>query len=44
MGIKDFTIIEKKWPGVLKQLITNRLPWHDFHAGSVSAGPESSRR
>ena len=27
MGVKDFTVIEKKWPGVLKQLITTRLPW-----------------
>ena len=32
MGVKDFMTIEKKWPGVLKQLITNRLPWGDFHS------------
>ena len=31
MGVKDFTVIEKKWPGVLKQLITHRLSWGDFH-------------
>jgi len=30
MGVKDFTIIEKKWPGVLKQLITTRLPWDQY--------------
>ena len=30
MGVKDFTIIEKKWPGVLKQLITSRLPWGEY--------------
>jgi threonine dehydrogenase-like Zn-dependent dehydrogenase len=31
MGLKDFTLIEKKWPGVLKQLITTRLPWDRYH-------------
>ena len=31
MGVKDFAVIEKKWPGVLKQLITTRLPWDQFH-------------
>ena len=30
MGVKDFTVIEKKWPGVLKQLITTRLPWDQY--------------
>jgi glucose 1-dehydrogenase len=30
MGVKDLTTIEKKWPGVLKQLITERLPWNQF--------------
>jgi hypothetical protein len=30
MGVKDFTIIEKKWPGVLKQLITAKLPWGEY--------------
>jgi threonine dehydrogenase-like Zn-dependent dehydrogenase len=30
IGLKDFTIIEKKWPGVLKQLITTRLPWDRY--------------
>lgn len=31
MGVKDFTLIEKKWPGVLKQLITSSLPWGEYH-------------
>ncbi|HKY20283.1 MAG TPA: glucose 1-dehydrogenase [Vicinamibacterales bacterium] len=31
MGVKDFTTIEKKWPGVLKQLITTRLPWGQYN-------------
>jgi glucose 1-dehydrogenase len=30
MGIKDFGRIDRKWPGVLKQLITDRLPWSDY--------------
>jgi threonine dehydrogenase-like Zn-dependent dehydrogenase len=30
MGVKDFAVIEKKWPGVLKQLITTRLPWEQY--------------
>jgi threonine dehydrogenase-like Zn-dependent dehydrogenase len=30
MGVKDFTTIERKWPGVLKQLITAQLPWGDY--------------
>jgi threonine dehydrogenase-like Zn-dependent dehydrogenase len=30
MGVKDFTLIEQKWPGVLKQLITARLPWDQY--------------
>ncbi len=27
MGVKDFATIERKWPGALGQLITNRIPW-----------------
>jgi threonine dehydrogenase-like Zn-dependent dehydrogenase len=30
MGVKDFSTIEKKWPGVLKQLITSQLPWDQY--------------
>lgn len=28
-GVKDFVAIEKKWPGVLRQLLTNPIPWQD---------------
>jgi threonine dehydrogenase-like Zn-dependent dehydrogenase len=31
MGVKDFATIEKKWPGVLKQLITSRLNWDKYN-------------
>ena len=31
MGASDMVQIEKKWPGVLRQLITDRLPWTDFN-------------
>ena len=31
MGLKHFAVIEKKWPGVLQQLITTRLPWEQYH-------------
>ncbi|HEX9759368.1 MAG TPA: glucose 1-dehydrogenase [Candidatus Acidoferrales bacterium] len=27
MGVKDFVTLQKKYPGVLRQLITDRLPW-----------------
>jgi glucose 1-dehydrogenase len=30
MGASDMVEIEKKWPGVLRQLITGRVPWTDF--------------
>jgi threonine dehydrogenase-like Zn-dependent dehydrogenase len=30
MGVKDFTTIQKKWPGVLQKLITTRLPWDQY--------------
>ena len=28
-GVKDFVTIEKKWPGTLSRLLTNRIPWED---------------
>lgn len=31
MGLRDFSTIERKWPGVLKQLITTRLPWEQYN-------------
>ena len=30
MGLTDFAVIERKWPGILKQLITTRLPWDQY--------------
>jgi threonine dehydrogenase-like Zn-dependent dehydrogenase len=40
MGVKDFVAIEKKWPGALSRLITDRLPWTDYrrwfeHGGGI---------
>jgi threonine dehydrogenase-like Zn-dependent dehydrogenase len=32
MGLKDFTVIEKQWPGVLKQLITTQIPWDQYRS------------
>jgi threonine dehydrogenase-like Zn-dependent dehydrogenase len=29
MGVKDFVTIQKKWPGALSRLLTNRIPWED---------------
>jgi len=29
MGVKDFVTIEKKWPGTLSKLLTNRIPWEN---------------
>jgi hypothetical protein len=31
-GVKDLVAIERKWPGVLKQLITTRLPWSQYNS------------
>ncbi|HWF86346.1 MAG TPA: glucose 1-dehydrogenase [Vicinamibacterales bacterium] len=30
MGVKDLAAMQKKWPGLLTQLITARLPWMDY--------------
>ncbi|HYT75747.1 MAG TPA: glucose 1-dehydrogenase [Vicinamibacterales bacterium] len=29
MGVKDFVTIQKKWPGALNRLLTNKIPWQD---------------
>ena len=26
-GVKDFVALEKKWPGVMNRLLTDRIPW-----------------
>jgi len=28
-GVKDFVTINKKWPGVMSELLTDRIPWQD---------------
>jgi threonine dehydrogenase-like Zn-dependent dehydrogenase len=28
-GVRDFVRIEKKWPGVLRRLLTDPIPWQD---------------
>jgi glucose 1-dehydrogenase len=28
-GVKDFVAIERKWPGVMNRLLTDRMPWAD---------------
>lgn len=30
MGVKHFAAIERKWPGVLSQLLTDPIPWADY--------------
>jgi glucose 1-dehydrogenase len=32
MGVKDLVTIEKRWPGVLRSLLTNRIPWEQHRA------------
>ena len=29
MGVRDFAAIDRQWPGVLSQLLTDRIPWVD---------------
>src|SRR4051812_28935287 len=29
MGVKDFVAIDRKWPGTLSRLLTDRIPWQD---------------
>jgi hypothetical protein len=28
-GVKDMGNIERRWPGVLRRLLTNPIPWQD---------------
>jgi threonine dehydrogenase-like Zn-dependent dehydrogenase len=28
-GVKDFVLINRKWPGALNKLLNNRIPWED---------------
>lgn len=38
-GIEDFVRIEETSPGVLGQLLTNRVPWQDFRSWFTHRGP-----
>jgi threonine dehydrogenase-like Zn-dependent dehydrogenase len=38
MGVKDFVAIEKKWPGVLAQLLTTRIPWEQHRKWFTERG------
>ncbi len=38
MGVKDFVAIERKWPGVLSQLLTNRIPWQQHKTWFTERG------
>jgi threonine dehydrogenase-like Zn-dependent dehydrogenase len=38
MGVKDFVTIQKKWPGALTRLLTNRIPWQDHKTWFTERG------
>jgi threonine dehydrogenase-like Zn-dependent dehydrogenase len=37
-GVKDFVTINKKWPGVMSKLLTNRIPWQDHKTWFTERG------
>jgi threonine dehydrogenase-like Zn-dependent dehydrogenase len=37
-GVKDFVAIEKKWPGVLRRLLTNPIPWENHRTWFTARG------
>jgi glucose 1-dehydrogenase len=37
-GVKDFVTIDKKWPGVMSKLLTNRIPWQDHKTWFTERG------
>jgi glucose 1-dehydrogenase len=37
-GVKDFVTIQRKWPGVMIQLLTNRIPWQDHKTWFTQRG------
>jgi threonine dehydrogenase-like Zn-dependent dehydrogenase len=37
-GVKDFVTIQKKWPGVMERLLTNRIPWQDHKTWFTQRG------
>ena len=38
MGVKDFVSINKKWPGVMSRLLTDRIPWENHKKWFVERG------
>jgi threonine dehydrogenase-like Zn-dependent dehydrogenase len=38
MGVKDFVTIDKKWPGALGRLLTNRIPWENHKTWFTERG------
>ena len=38
MGVKDFVTIQKKWPGALTRLLTNKIPWQDHKTWFTQRG------
>jgi glucose 1-dehydrogenase len=38
MGVKDFVTIDKKWPGALARLLTNRIPWENHKTWFTERG------
>jgi len=37
-GVKDFVTIQKKWPGTMTKLLTNRIPWRDHKKWFIERG------
>jgi threonine dehydrogenase-like Zn-dependent dehydrogenase len=37
-GVKDFVTINKKWPGVMSKLLTNKIPWQDHKTWFTQRG------
>jgi threonine dehydrogenase-like Zn-dependent dehydrogenase len=38
MGVKDFVTINKKWPGVMNRLLTDRIPWENHKKWFLDRG------
>jgi threonine dehydrogenase-like Zn-dependent dehydrogenase len=38
LGVKDFVTIQKKWPGTMSKLLTNRIPWQDHKTWFTERG------
>jgi threonine dehydrogenase-like Zn-dependent dehydrogenase len=38
MGVKDLAAVEKTWPGVLRRMLTNAIPWQEHKTWFDSRG------